>query len=181
MGVYNTFEYGLNSGITYGRASALQFSVEPFTAVATGPTSASVTWATPGGEYLGVRLLRNQQGYSEHYEDGVVLVNEVGSSSITSINDGDGSFPLTSGKEAYYSIWLLLPDFTWRLVGTANCLIPREHGEYAPDGTLLVSSTDKFASIIPRTYLATGKTFLDEIDQSSDLYQFLMAHLQASH
>jgi hypothetical protein len=173
MGVYNTFEYGLNSGITYGRASALQFSVEPFTAVATGPTSASVTWATPGGEYLGVRLLRNQQGYSEHYEDGVVLVNEVGSSSITSINDGDGSFPLTSGKEAYYSIWLLLPDFTWRLVGTANCLIPREHGEYAPDGTLLVSSTDKFASIIPRTYLATGKTFLDEIDQSSDLYQFL--------
>ena len=173
MGVYNTFSYGLDSDVKYGRASALQFSVEPFTAVATGTNSVSVTWASPGGDYLGVRLLRNQQGYSEHYEDGLILVNEIGSSSITSVNDTGSLFPLVSGKEAYYSIWLLLPDFTWRLVGTANCLLPREHGEHAPDGTLLVSSSDKFASLIPRTFLATGKTFLDEIDQSSDLYQFL--------
>jgi hypothetical protein len=117
--------------------------------------------------------LRNQQGYSEHYEDGLILVNEIGSSSITFINDNDGVSPLISGKQAFYSIWLLLPDYTWRLVGTTSCLLPREHGEHAPDGTLLVSSSDKFASLIPRTFLATGKTFLDEIDQSSDLYQFL--------
>lgn len=171
MGIYSTFSYG--DGTKYGQAGAVQFDVSPFTATSTGFASALVKWTIPDGDFLALRLVRNQEGQPEHYEDGVVLFTDLVTNLRSSFTDIDGSQPLVSGEQASYSIWVLLTDYTWLLIGTAECVIPRPHGESAPDGTELVSSPSKFASIIPRTYLSSGKTYLDEIDESSDLYQFL--------
>lgn len=171
MGVYNTFTY--NDGTTYGQTSSIQLDVSPFEAKATGFNSAKITWTIPGGDFTALRLVRNQNGFPEHYEDGVVLFNAAAGAIPGSITDEGGTQPLISGQHAYYTLWALLYDFTWVAIGTASCLIPKSHAEVAPDGTVLASSAKKFASLIPRAYISSGQTYLDEIDETSDLFQFL--------
>jgi hypothetical protein len=170
MGIYNTFSYG--DGTTYGQTSSIKLSVAPFDAIVLDSKKVSLTWVAPSGDFYALRLVRSQVGFSEHPEDGVVLFTDDASSVRPSFIDENLSVPLVDGKHAYYTAWVLLTDFTWMRIGSTRCLLPRLHEELAPDGTVLKGSTERFAHVLPKTYL-TANGYSDVIDTNTDLYKFL--------
>lgn len=170
MGIYNTFTYG--DGTTYGQISSIKLSVAPFTAVVLKSKVTRLDWVTPSGEYLAIRLVRNQEGLPEHQEDGVVLFTDDSSSVRNYFVDDDEQRPLVDGKHAYYTMWVLLDDFSWIKVGTAFCLLPNLHPEVAPDGTVLKTSDEKFAGLVPKVFSSIDG-YTDVVDQESDLFTLL--------
>ena len=173
MGIYNTFAYG--TGVTYGSSTAAQFDASPFRAITTSFDTVDLSWSVPSGDYLALRVTRNQEGFSEHQEDGLVLFTDPFGDIRGKTQDTSTQYPLLGGKTAYYTIWLLMTDFSWRSIATASTLIPNPHPELAPDGTVLKESAVRFASLLPRTFLSSTGSALDEVDTTSDLFAFVNA------
>ena len=170
MGTYNTFTY--NDGTTYGLSSSIKLAVDPFTAVVLDASSVRLDWVSPSGDYTSIRLIRNQEGISEHQEDGQVLFTDTGDSTRNFFLDLGDSNTLVEGKHAYYSIWVMLTDFSWIRIGATDCLLPKKYPEVSPDGTILRTGEAKFANILPATFVTTnGHT--DVVDTNTDLYAFL--------
>ncbi len=182
MGIFNTFSY--NDGTLYGSFSKLEFSVSPFTAVAITNSSTytdvenpkvELSWSNPSGDVFGFRIIRNQEGFSETAEDGHKIYEtfEPPLPPETVFTDVGYSIPLSTGKYAYYTIWLLMADNTWYPAAASFTLIPKNHNMVTPDGVVLQSSEYKMAGLLPRAFTSQQKTPLDEIDRGSDLYHFL--------
>jgi hypothetical protein len=172
--VYQGAYYGANTAQLAG-------SAEPVYSVATSYSSVLVTWQEPAGagtEYLALKLLRNQDAYSETEEDGAV---------IWSWADGDASFPkkiedgvdyneipISSGRYIYYRMWLQKMDESWVPAGDSYTVVPTQHGTILPSGGS-VSTLDKVVDILPKVFTSLSQSPLDEVDTNSTLYKFLSA------
>jgi len=199
MGIYNTFQYsdGTVSGIPqvkYGSQSKLTYSADPFIATAISNTVTSsvingatvntvlptveLSWVDPAGTVLGIRILRNQEGFSETEEDGVILLDvypAAGQTATTTnqqLTDFGGAVPLIPGKYAYYTFWVLFPDLTWSLSSWAAIVIPKPHGVMSPEGVEITSSENKFMSLFPRVYTSGNGDAVGEVDTDTDFYKF---------
>jgi phage tail-like protein len=195
MGIFNTFLYGLDSGVLYGNQSKLAYAASPLHAVALSSDyfveefnvagaikeksilrpKVSLSWNTPSGSVAGFRILRNQTGFSENEEDGIVVYETFnpGVPNFNSYIDQMSAVPIIPGKYAYYTIWVLLPNNTWYLSARDVILIPTLHSIVSPEGIELISSEEKFVSLLPRSFSSSMQSNLDEVDKTSDLYVFL--------
>ena len=88
--------------------------------------------------------------------------------------------PLVPGRYVYYTFWVMLSDFTWNVIGYTYALIPKEHNTVSPEvdpitkkNIVLQSAQNKLAELFPRVYTTSSQSYLDEIDTTSDLYQFI--------
>jgi hypothetical protein len=163
----------------YGQAPRLAFSVAPFTAIALSYDTVSLSWATPEGNFSKIRLLRSQDGFSETEEDGIILWewssgNNQPILSTFEDNPQNSSLSLTSGRYAFYRVWMK-NDATnqWIVGGDVYTIVPKAHDSRASDGTTLVSTHDKFMDMLPRVFTSATQSPLDVVDTSSDLYKFL--------
>jgi hypothetical protein len=198
LGIYNTFDWG--DGTLYGDASKVAYSASPLTATAIGSTTylepyvtsvvsgtpvigqkevirpkVELHWTNPTGSVFGFRLVRNQDGFSEHEEDGQIIL-ETFSPVIpanTNFTDELNAIPLVEGRYAYYTIWLLLADFTWVIGAYTYCLIPMEHSIKTPEGNLYKTSERKFIESLPKVYTTEMQSYLDEVSETSDLRTFM--------
>lgn len=199
MGIYNTFDYG--DGTLYGNLSKLEYSAEPVSSTALGVDvfleqqvvgkdsngdlvygdvevtrpKVKISWITPSGTIMGFRLVRNQVGYAEHEEDGVVIIETYVPSvpTLEYVVDQLQGTPLIAGQYAYYTIWVLLADNTWRPAGHTHCIVPKEHSLVSPTGERLKSSERKFVELFPKVFTTEQQSYLDEVDETSDLFAFL--------
>jgi hypothetical protein len=172
-------------GAFYGEVPRTPFSVEPFIATALDYDRILVTWNTPVGDLTGIRLVRNQEGFSECPEDGVILLevnNTDGDFGSTSYIDGvdnlldsspDNDIGLVSGRWVYYRMWVRRSDDLWTVANDAFTILPRKHGTNLPDGTELQSTQINFMDLLPRVFTSAEQSPLGTIDSSSTLYQFL--------
>lgn len=177
---YGNFRYGTSTK-KYGVAPRLQYSVDPFTSTATDYGVVQLTWTPPQGDFFGVRIVRNQDGFSETAEDGVTVWEELHIDGVTSRSDYldgtdnigvmDGTIAL--GAFVYYSYWILNVSNVWINVANTYCLMPKSHGVLTPSRLELVSTHDKFMGLLPRVYTTIDENPLGQIDTSSDLYRFL--------
>jgi hypothetical protein len=172
-------------GAFYGEVPRTPFSVEPFSATAIDYDKVFISWNTPAGELSGIRLVRNQEGFSECPEDGVVLFeanstdNDFGATSFT---DGLDNFlddnprndiALVSGRWVYYRMWVRRNDNLWAVANDIFIVLPKKHGTNLPDGTELQSTQINFMDLLPRVFTSAEQSPLGAIDPSSTLYQFL--------
>jgi hypothetical protein len=198
LGIYNTFDWG--DGTLYGDASKVAYSAAPLTATAIGSTTYSgefvievvsgnpvtgtkevvrpkveLHWNNPTGSVFGFRLIRNQDGFSEHEEDGQIILETFTPviPAETNFTDEFNSIPLVEGRYAYYTIWLLLADFTWVVGAYTYCLIPKEHSIKTPEGNLYKTSERKFIESLPKVYTTEMQSYLDEVSETSDLRTFM--------
>jgi hypothetical protein len=183
MAKYGNIVY---KGAYYGEAPRFPFSVEPFNATAIDYAKILLTWSNPTGAINGLRLVRNQNGYAETAEDGVVLFEQNGDPSTfgdTLYVDGEDNFldldskndiALVSGRWTYYSMWVRRSaDNLWVRADDLVVLLPKEHGTTLPDGSNLLSTHINFMDLLPRVFTSSEQSPLGTIDPSSDLYSFL--------
>lgn len=182
MAKYGNIKY---KGAYYGEAPRFPFSVEPFSATAIDYDRVLLSWSNPTGAINGMRLVRNQEGFSESAEDGVILFQQNGDPSTfgdTVYTDGEDNFldtdtrndiGLVSGRWTYYSMWVRREDDLWVKADDLLVLLPREHGTRLFDGTELLSTHVNFMDLLPRVFTSAEQSPLGVLDPSSDLYQFL--------
>ena len=180
MARYSTRLYG-EDNFFYGDSPQLALSVDPFEAHALDYQKVLVTWTSPVGDFVRFRLVRNQDGVPETAEDGVILLDLADLNQITNSrrfmdgvdNAGDAAVALVEGSYVNYAIWLLLSDNTWELAGTATELVAAKH-EQVLGGTDRTRNThERLMDLLPRVFTSTTGSPLDEVDQESDLYNFL--------
>jgi hypothetical protein len=180
---YGAFVY---RGSFYGEIPRLPFSVEPFQAVAVDYDKVILSWGPPQGAVNGLRLVRNQVGFGEWPEDGIILLdvsNESGNFGDGFYIDGEynleddsveNNVPLIPGRFVYYKMWLRRSDTNlWAPAEGSVVVLPREHGTVGPDGETFISTHDSVMDLLPRVYTSESQTPLDPVDTSSDLYTFL--------
>lgn len=173
--LYNTKQYGI--------APRLEYSVDPFTSTAIDYGVVKLTWTLPQGDFFGARIVRNQDGFSETVEDGVVVWEELhidGATTVSSYLDGEDNVgmytaPIGEGTFAYYTYWILDPSNVWKNIGKTYCLMPKSHGTKTPQNLELISTQDKFMGMLPRVFTTSDENPLGQVDENSDLYNFLKA------
>lgn len=176
MGLYGVAEYGVD---TYGEAPKFAFSALPFTAEALDYDTVDVRWTQIEGDYNQIRLTRSQDGYPETQEDGLVLWEWYASGDeekITEFIDSpeNSEIPLVPGRFVYYRIWVFQTiQLRWVIAGDVIVLAPRQHNSTAPDGTILVNSTEKIADLLPRMYFSTDQSPHDAFDKETTAYKFI--------
>lgn len=186
MARYNTFNYG--TGQTYGDLSANKYSAEPFIAYAQDYDEVNLTWNTPqaddGVTIQKFRLIRSQFAYPETETDGLIIWDEafepshsVGSPYIDKNN-------ISSGRFAFYALWIQLDDDSWLLAGETDVLVPSKHlsriyPRYIDENNVSVSSNillqtthERLLSYLPRIF-TTDYSATDDPDLSNDLSVFL--------
>ena len=171
MAKYGVNYYGSSS---YGSFVNLRFSVQPMSVLATELSTVSsfskvlVEWQTPRGEFSRIRLVRNQAGFPETSEDGVIIYDEFateGTVSRTSIIDGEDNptdIPLVPGRQVYYRMFLFTTTLIWKVAGSITAIVPSDHG-----------IQDKFMATIPRVFTSKSQEPLGAVDVYSDLYKFM--------
>jgi hypothetical protein len=132
MARFGEFRY-LKDGVLYGERSKLALSAEPLVATALRYNKVSVSFATPTGDYIAFRIVRNQDSYPETEQDGAVLFESItGSAGITNTvvidSDAVSGAPLIEGRFAYYKAWILAADDEyWSPAGQTYVLVPSKH------------------------------------------------------
>jgi hypothetical protein len=132
-----------------------------------------VYWQTPSGNFSRIRVVRNQSGFPETAEDGVVIFeqNSLDGSSIEGqvtrnyFRDGvdnPNDIPLISGREVYYRVFLFTSDKFWVVAGSVHGVMPRDTGV-----------TKKMVDLLPRVLTSQELSPLGVVDEGSDLYRFL--------
>ena len=169
-------KYGVNyyGSSNYGSFVNLRFSVQPMSILATELETVSsfakvlVRWQTPRGNFTRIRLVRNQAGFPETAEDGVIIYDEFateGTVSRTSIIDGEENptdIPLVSGRQVYYRMFLFTETLVWKVAGSITAIVPSDHG-----------IQDKFMATLPRVFTSKSQESLGAVDADSDLYKFV--------
>ena len=183
MAKYGSFLY---RGGYYGEIPRLPFSVEPFQAVAVDYDKVVLSWGAPQGAVNGLRIVRNQTGYGEWPEDGIVLVDR--NSDEGDFGDGfyiDGQdnlldddenneIPLVPGRFVYYRVWLRRSETNlWVPAEDVVVVLPSRHGSQSPDGEVFIDTHDAVMDLLPRVYTSASQSPLDPVDTTSDLYTFL--------
>lgn len=165
MARYGSSYYGSSY---YGATPKLAYSVEPMSLTVLSFSTAQIDWQSPTGNFTQIRLVRNQNGYAEHAEDGIIIWEEFateGTVSRTSFVDGEdnpGSIAMTSGKSIYYSMFLFTDGKVWVKAGEVDGIVPGNHNIQA-----------KFMNFLPRVYTSKEQSPLAEVDTTSALYSFI--------
>lgn len=165
MAKYGNFLYG---AAKYGNAPKLAYSVEPMSIIVLDFTRTFVSWANPTGTFSRIRLVRNQIGFPETAEDGVIIWDEFASSgaisrsSFTDGQDNPNDIPLIPGRPVYYSMFLFTSDKVWVNAGMVDDVIPSNH-----------SMQKKVMDIIPKVYTSKEQSPLAVTDETSVLYSFI--------
>lgn len=163
MARYGITIYGTD---TYGERARLTYSVEPITLLALSFSVIRVGWEAPQGTFSKIRLVRNQDGFAETAEDGIVVWEETSSSpSILQIDDGIDNptvTPLVPGRMVYYRMFLFTNDSVWVSAGDGYTIVPFDNQTH-----------EKLMSFLPRVFTSVERNPLDAIDQSSDLWNFM--------
>ena len=162
-------------------------SVLPITAVALDYSTIQVSWVQTIGGYTAFRLVRNQNGYPTHEEDGIILIDETGinsstgSMSLQTFKDGYDNLslpapknsPLTAGKFVYYRAFVWSTTLNaWQSAGQVVTILAKDHPTAKPNGGT-ISTHDKFMNTIPRVFTSASQNPIDEVNTSSDLYNFM--------
>lgn len=185
MAKYGGFLY---RGGYYGEIPRLPFSVEPFQGVAVDYDKVLLSWGSPQGAINGLRLVRNQVGFGEWPEDGVVLferTSDGGDFGDGTYIDGQYNFeddnyvndiPLVSGKFVYYRMWVRRSSTNlWTAAEGVVVVLPKPHGTTGPDGETFITTHDSTMDLLPRVFTSATQAPLDPVDLESDLYKFLKA------
>ena len=165
MARYGSSYYGSNY---YGATPKLAYSVEPMSLTILSFTTALIVWQSPTGNFSRIRLVRNQNGYSEHAEDGVIIWDEfategeVSRSSMIDGVDNPESISMTPGKPIYYTMFVFRSDKVWVKAGQINDVVPGDH-----------DTQTKFINLFPRVYTSKEQSPLAEVDTTSALYSFI--------
>lgn len=156
MAKYGGPKYGFP---VYGGSPILRLSVEPMSILVLTHTKVLVSWNPPTGNFTKVKLVRNQSGYPEDVQDGIVVYEEdtpIQLLSRLSIIDGStdtaGATPFVSGKYVYYRMFLSYLD-EWVKAGSISALVPNDY-----------ESQDKVFNILPRVFTSVEQTPLGQID-----------------
>lgn len=172
-------------GTFYGEVPRTPFSVEPFTATAVDYDRILLNWNTPTGDLTGLRLVRNQEGFPESPEDGIILYeanSTTGNFGSTTFIDGETNFQdsnlrndigLVSGRWVYYRMWVRRSDNLWVVANDVFTILPKKHGTNLSDGTELQSTQTNFMDLLPRVFSSAEQSPLGTIDPGSALYSFL--------
>lgn len=216
---YTTFDY--NSGAYYGTSATSTLSIAPFYGIAINYDNIFLSWKQPATDIVRLRVVRNSDNFSESQEDGIIIYDETSISPEQQQYKLDGAAPvgevsrsvylttgvqeaayfpgvqaLPSGKNVYYTIWVLSLNeaataLVWTNVGSLEILLATDHATILSNtddvvGTGTVTGTkpdpnrtrtrtthEKFLDLLPRTFTSETQSPLDEIKQDSDLYKFL--------
>lgn len=173
------------SNFNYGEVARTTLSVEPLLATAVDYDKVDLSWSVAQGTYSEVRLVRNSNGYPETQEDGVILWKSVSTTTdLTEFidgldnfvdSDGTNNIALKSGGYVYYRMWLKNAGGMWVVAGETYTLIPKEHATLSPDNETLVTTQNKVMDLLPRVFTSASQSYIDEVDQESDLFKFLGA------
>ena len=169
-------KYGVNyyGSSNYGGFVRLRFSVQPMSILATELETVSsfakvlVSWQTPRGNFTRIRLVRNQSGFPETAEDGIIIYDEIateGTVTRTSIIDGEENptdIPLVPGRQVYYRMFLFTETLVWKVAGSITAIVPLDHG-----------IQDRFMATLPRVFTSKSQEPLGAVDLDSDLYKFI--------
>jgi hypothetical protein len=162
---YGNITYG---GSKYGDTPKLVYSVEPFILTVLDFTKVYVSWQSPSGDFSRIRLVRNQTGFPETAEDGVIVWDEfatAGNVSRSSIIDGvdnPTSISVVPGRPIYYSMFLYNGSKVWIPAGKITDIVARDHGSHK-----------KIMDIIPKVFTSKEQSALHVTDETSALYNFM--------
>ena len=165
MAKYGNFVYG---GAKYGETRKLAYSVAPLDLVVLSFSSAYLTWFSPSGTFTQIRLVRNQIGFPETSEDGVIIWDEaategtVSRSDFTDGVDNQDSVGIVSGRPIFYSMFLFTDEKIWVNAGNVADTVPGDHG-----------SQKRIMDIIPKVYTSAIQSPLGVTDETSSLYSFI--------
>lgn len=178
MSKYGNILYG---GALYGDTPKLPYSAEPMTINVLRFNEAYISWQNPIGVFSRFRIVRNQNGFSETSEDGIIVLeinssdgsNLSGTLSQTLLKDGelntslDTFISIIPGRNIYYSVWLYTEQNIWIKAGQIYDVVPSDTDVMA-----------KFIDLLPRTVtsdvLSPFGVVPKKTDSSkSDLYNFL--------
>lgn len=165
MAKYGNVTYG---GSKYGETPKLVYSVEPLTLTVLDFTKVDVSWQVPSGAFSRIRLVRNQTGFPETAEDGVIVWDEfatagnVSRSSITDGVDNPTSISIVPGRPIYYSMFLYNDSNVWITAGKITDVVARDHGSHK-----------KIMDVIPKVFTSKEQSALHVTDETSALYDFI--------
>jgi phage tail-like protein len=151
----------------YGEAPALDYVVDPMSCVVLNFLAVQVLWQDPTGDFSRIRLVRNQTGFPEHSEDGIIIWEEFATEGTVTRDDFiDGqenpTQPITNGRPVFYSMFMYTSDDTWVLAGTVEDVMPSDHG-----------MQKKMIDMIPKIYISKEQSPLAVPDTTSVLYNFI--------
>lgn len=163
-------KYGINfyGSSTYGALAKLAYSVDPMSALALDFSRILIAWQIPRGTFTQVRLVRNQAGYPETSEDGVIIFDEKateGNVSRAYFVDGETNptdIPLVTGRQTYYRFFIFTSEKVWRTAGSISTVLPKNH-----------DSQKIFINTLPRVYTSAEQSPFGAINTSSSLYKFI--------
>jgi phage tail-like protein len=165
---------GYYGATKYGAFVARAFSVEPMSVLETDLSTVSsfskvlVKWQTPRGNFTRIRLVRNQGGFSETSEDGIIIFDEFateGTVSRAEYIDGEDNptdAPLVPGRQVYYRMFLFTEEKIWKIAGSVTAVVPSDHG-----------IQNMFMSNLPRVFTSIEQGSFGTIDSNSYLYNFM--------
>ena len=131
-------------------------------------TEVYVSWQSPTGGFTKIRLVRNQNGYPEHAEDGVIVYEEdatSGNVSTLTLKDGEDnpdSTPIVQGREVFYRMFLFTSAKVWVVAGSISDIVPSLH-----------DAQNKVINILPKVFTTQEQSPLAIPDPTSALYKFL--------
>lgn len=163
-------KYGVNyyGATKYGALAKLVFSVEPMSILVLDFTRVYISWQTPRGTFSRVRLVRNQTGFPETAEDGIIIFDEFATEGTVSRSyfvDGEDNLtdiPFVPGRQAYYRFFVFTDQKVWRTAGSITTVIPSNH-----------NTQWQFMNTLPRVYSTKEQSPLGSVDDSSALYKFM--------
>ena len=178
MSKYGNVIYG---GAKYGDTPKLTYSVEPMGLNVILFNEVYVSWQEPKGNFSRFRVVRNQSGYPETAEDGVIVyqISSIDGSSIegsipiTLLKDGEdnvnneGFIPIVPNRNVYYRVFLYTSENVWVKAGEIHGVVPKD-----------TDVITKLLNLIPRTLTSDVLSPFGVIPTrndlvKSDLYQFL--------
>jgi hypothetical protein len=159
----------------YGISPFRDLNVEPMSRTVLDFNAVRIGWQSPSGLYSQVRLVRNQNGFPETPEDGVIiwqedtlldtdpLTSRLSRNTFTDGVDNPDSAPLQQGREVFYSMFLFnYNDKVWETAGNIYGVIPTDTGVQ-----------ERLYSYLPRVYTSKEQSPLGEVDYDSELAKFL--------
>ncbi len=164
MSKYANVLYGSGN---YGETPALDYSVDPMSSVVLDFFSVQVSWQDATGDFTRIRLIRNQTGFPEHSEDGIIIWEEFADEGSVTRNEYiDGqenpTQPITNGRPVFYSMFLYTLDDEWVLAGKVEDVIPSDHG-----------MQKTIIDLIPKVYTTDEQSPLAVTEEDSVLYNFI--------
>ena len=162
-------KYGVNyyGASKYGAFTKLAYSVDPMSTLVLDFSRVLVSWQSPRGTFSQVRLVRNQTGFPETAEDGIIIFDEYateGTVSRSSIIDGEDNpedVAFIQGRQVYYRFFLFTSEKVWRVAGSIATIVPSNH-----------AINEKFIRTLPRVFTSKEQSPLGELDTTSALYSF---------